>query len=458
MERVKLNNLGISPLAGICTYEEACRIGYDVDYNVNLLKRYVYIETQLNAIMAAHIADSPEWEVKCALSLHLWLDAEHSASVRKRIIEMREPPLHLDKVPDPKLQHLMEEVIRSANTLELLVGLYRVVKPELVRSMNQHLQQTNPLADQPTCRLLKFIVQEEAEMIVWGEEAVKALIRTSEDAQTAEQWERHLAAYLQDAGGISGDLAKRTDSVLPDPRNDGKDFEMNGVPRRDERFSETYNYAGKIDEYYVDEQRPIDERTYALLYKRIREMDVPEWMGPIIYKTKGKPWEYYQDLSRQLWDEARHAMLGEVGLYQDGIPFYKYPIEFLSSLLLNTKFEPIEAHIALWGIEQSLMKKDTGKRWEWIIAKQSDNLLAGMFQDYDWADEVLHAQIGRKWLVTELGSLDQLQQRATLVIERFVAEKIEISGQYEHQQKQWWSEFLADIRKHRDEIRLEVAM
>lgn len=122
---------------------------------------------------------------------------------------------------------------------------------------------------------------------------------------------------------------------------------------------------------------------YALFYKRLREIDVPEWMAPIIYKTEGKSWEYYLDLSRQLWDEARHAMMGEVGLYHDGVPFYKYPVDIESSMSLNTEYEPLEAHIILWGIEQSLMPRQTGKAYELIVAEQSSHPLAPMFQDYD---------------------------------------------------------------------------
>jgi hypothetical protein len=56
-----------------------------------------------------------------------------------------------------------------------------------------------------------------------------------------------------------------------------------------------------------------------MLYKRIREIDVPEMMASIIYETKGKDWEYYRDMTRQLWDEARHAMMGEVGFASLGV-------------------------------------------------------------------------------------------------------------------------------------------
>ena len=56
-----------------------------------------------------------------------------------------------------------------------------------------------------------------------------------------------------------------------------------------------------------------------MLFKRLREIDVPEMMASIILETKGKPWGYYRDMSRQLWDEARHAMMGEVGFVALGV-------------------------------------------------------------------------------------------------------------------------------------------
>lgn len=455
MERVTMNNLGLIPLAGVCSYEDACKLGYDIDHNVDLLRRYLYSESQLNQIFAAHLANVPEWEVKGAIGLHVWLDAEHSAALRKRVTEMREPPHHLDKVPDTRLEAFFNEVIRAETTLELLVGIYLVAKPELVRSMKKHLAETNPLVDHPTCRVLKLILVEEEEMIPWGEAAVQALIRTEDDRLAAEKWQQHLQSFLYDAEGISGDLAKPADWQMLSPRSNGERFAMKVAPRRDARFTDNYNSTADFDAIYFDEDRPADERTYALLYKRLREMDVPEWMGPIIYQTDGKPWEYYQDLSRQLWDEVRHSMLGEAGLYQDGVEFYKYPVEYLTSMALNTTSTPLEAHLVLWYIEQGLMPKDTGKHFEWAIAKLSDNELAKTFQDYDWADEVLHAQIGRKWLVPEFENMSELKKTAQLVMKRNLAEKVRLSEQSE--QTGWWSAFLAEIRAGKARTRGEVS-
>jgi hypothetical protein len=67
---------------------------------------------------------------------------------------------------------------------------------------------------------------------------------------------------------------------------------------------------------------------------------------------------------------------------------------------LNEQLTPPERHAVLWFIEQGLMSK-TGKRYEWEVGRESGDPLAELFQDYDWADEVLHARIGREWYVSQ---------------------------------------------------------
>ena len=49
-------------------------------------------------------------------------------------------------------------------------------------------------------------------------------------------------------------------------------------------------------------------------------------------------------------------------------------------------------------IEQGLAQN--GKRYEWEVGKESGNPLSALFQDFDWADEVLHARVGRDWYVS----------------------------------------------------------
>ena len=63
---------------------------------------------------------------------------------------------------------------------------------------------------------------------------------------------------------------------------------------------------------YTDERASPQEKTLALMCKRALEMDVPEAMARMIAEAEGQPWGFYVDMCRQLWDEARHAMMGAV--------------------------------------------------------------------------------------------------------------------------------------------------
>ena len=64
--------------------------------------------------------------------------------------------------------------------------------------------------------------------------------------------------------------------------------------------------------------------------------------------------------------------------------------------------EPIERHAVLYFIEQGLMTR-TGKRYEWELGVESGIPLMATIQDYDWADEVLHAALGREWYIPQFG-------------------------------------------------------
>jgi len=75
-------------------------------------------------------------------------------------------------------------------------------------------------------------------------------------------------------------------------------------------------------------------------------------------------------------------------------------VNFTWSLGLNTQLKPFERHAVLYFIEQGLMPRN-GKRFEWEVGLASHNPLSALFQDYDWADEVLHARIGRDWYLKQ---------------------------------------------------------
>ena len=145
----------------------------------------------------------------------------------------------------------------------------------------------NPLADQPTRRLLRFILLEEEEQLAWGEAALRSLLDEEENSTTSEsgeQWSAHLQAYLNAAGGIAADGELTTENELPPARSE-EPFNPIRTPQRDERFNRVWQSRGRLP----DGEISVTERNWFQLYMRLTEMHVPELMALIIYDWDDNP-------------------------------------------------------------------------------------------------------------------------------------------------------------------------
>ena len=393
---------GLPPLAGIGTFEEAMHPGLSIDDCVSRLKRHHWAFRRLHEIMLTRLTAEPIYELKMAFSLHAHYCAEHAAAWRERVGEMREPPLRLDDVPHAGLEVFFDEIKAAPDTLSLLTGIYGVALPALRDALQRHLEDTNPLVDHPTVRRCRFALLEVDEMIAYGSASIASLTAVAPaESQPGgrEDWVRLLESMLESAGGLDG--IGDTTGAVPAARYSASPPAPDWVPQRDERFVDPCNMGVHAEAFLYNENLPVEAKPLMLYYKRLREIDVPEMMASIIAETKGKPWAYTVDMTRQLWDESRHAMMGEVGFVRAGIDWSRLVrINKTWSLALNTQLTPIERHAVLYFIEQGLMPK-TGKRFEWETGIASGDEYAAMIQDYDWADEVLHARIGRDWYVKD---------------------------------------------------------
>ncbi len=412
-------SLGIPELAGLATYREAAVVGFSVDETVRRLLRYQWIERWLMRDLLSHLPAEPVWEVKCAYALHQWQDGLHADQIRRRIGEMRHPAPPLDRSPDPALGRALDEAIRSQGAGELLAGSYGVVRAELAQAYREHLQSGNPLVDQPTRRVLKAALADHQEALEWSARALAALESPGE-APPPAAWREQIRAFLAAAGGPAGP-APETTPKLP-PSRAGGAFVPDFRPRRDARFSGLHDFEFPPHVIYSDPRVPAAERNLALLAKRTLEMDVPEMMASILIERENTPWEFQLDMSRQLWDEMRHSMMGTVAFEARGVDWTRIPLNVGFSLRLNLHATPLERQTILFAIEQSLMPGETGKRYEFRTASEAGDPLSAHFHDYDWADEVLHAQIGRRWLRHEGIDPDQAIARGEEIHEKTWAE------------------------------------
>jgi hypothetical protein len=432
-------------LAGLCAMTDAMKPGLSVEESVRRLKRHHYAFKRLHQIFTARLTAEPIYELKMGFSLHAHYCAEHVAVLRKRVSEMREPPLGLEVVPDSNLEIFFDEILCAPTTEELLLGLYERALPMLEQALEQHQADTNPLADAPSVRLCRFALLEIGDMVEFGAQCIAGLVDRKARAD-AKPWLALLDDCLTAAGELDGTQPPSGKTIVR--RHSATPYKYDGTPRRDERFPDPYNMGVNAEVFLYDEQFPPQPKTLMMFYKRLREIDVPEMMASIITETPDKPWEYYRDMTRQLWDEARHAMMGEVGFANLEVDWAKtVMINHTWSLALNTQLKPIERHAVLYFIEQGLMPKN-GKRFEWEVGIASQNPLAALFQDYDWADEVLHARVGRDWYLKEFTNAQEAVKYGDECWSRVLMNWENWRTQGLTQHRNWWPDAYRDACKH----------
>ena len=429
---------GLPPLVGLHSMREATTTGLTVAESVTRLKRLHWSLKRLHQIFVWRITSIPIYELKMAFSLHAHYCAEHIGEFATRVREMRQPPYGLEVSPHASLDLFFDEILSAPNVQALLLGLYEHALPAVIRALEHVLAETNKLFDHPTYRICRLTLVEMQDVQQYGTETARCLVKEEERA-ALQGWlgtlDRMLAAAgdLDGRDGPTGEDVARHFSAVP--------YKYDAVPRRDDRFKDPYNMGVNAEAMLFNPEIPPLPKIIMLYFKRMREIDVPEMMASIIAEAGEKPWDYYRDMTRQLWDEARHAMMGEIGFLSMGIDWSQIPFNFTWSLGLNTMLTPKERHAVLFTIEQgAYAQEDRQKEYEWEVAVATSDPLASMIQDYDWADEILHAKIGREWIVPEVGSQVEAMAYGDKAWSKILVDwkKWQEDGLTEH--RNWWPE------------------
>jgi hypothetical protein len=436
---------GLPPLAGLLTMREATTAGLTVTESVERIKRIHWALRRLHQIFIARIPATPVYELKMAFSLHAHYCAEHVDALARRVREMRQPPYGLEVSPDAMLDAFFDEILAAPSTESLLLGLYEKAIPAVVRALEKLTHDTNRLFDHPTHRLCRFALLELKEAQEYGAEAVCWLVNDA-DRAALDDWPATLDKMLSAAGDLDATAPRSKETVARVYSR--QPYRYDPVPRRDERFKDPYNMGVNAEALLFDPEVEPLPKTIMLYFKRMREIDVPEVMSSILVETTGKPWDYYRDMTRQLWDEARHAMMGEVGFVSLGVDWTQIPFNFTWSLGLNTMLTAKERHAVLFTIEQGLMPRKNGKEHEWEVGVATADPLTARIQDYDWADEVLHARIGKDWLVPQIGTQVEAMAYGDRAWSKILVDwkKWKEDGLTEH--RNWWPEVYRAACRH----------
>jgi hypothetical protein len=181
---------------------------FGVEESAVRLGRCAWLEMRLFELLGGWVATIPELDVKVRLGTHCYHHAWHAELWHKRLPELRE--MNPERLTAPANDGVavffdaLAEPEGPGETIEKLVGVYRVLLPRKIAAYTYHRNVTSTIADAPTIRALGFILGDELDDWREGEMLLQSLIGTPEEVERAAAHAARLERLLVEAGGLLG--------------------------------------------------------------------------------------------------------------------------------------------------------------------------------------------------------------------------------------------------------------
>src|SRR5258707_3904610 len=145
---------------------------FSVKENARRLVRFFYFERRLAQALGAWTLSIPEFEVKLETGRHIFYHADAARLLRERLSEQEMRLKDIDQFRDAEIDRFIEELLSASNAAELLAGIHQVAGKALETAYRHHIDDTDPVTDAPTIRVMKRVLTDYEPMLLWAEAAI----------------------------------------------------------------------------------------------------------------------------------------------------------------------------------------------------------------------------------------------------------------------------------------------
>lgn len=181
---------------------------WTVEESVERIVGYRWAQQQISAALGGWVATIPELDVKAMLGPHCYQHAWHADLWRQRLPELKEANEHRAEPANDAFAAFMTRLTAPDDgdqTIEKLVGVYRVLVPHLLATYTFHRHVTSDIVDAPTVRLLGFVLGDLHQQVAEGEMMIQDLARSAALRRRAGDWQTELDVLLAESGGVAGE-------------------------------------------------------------------------------------------------------------------------------------------------------------------------------------------------------------------------------------------------------------
>ena len=138
---------------------------YTVQEKAEFIGTFRWIEIQYMETLARWVPTTPEMEVKILFGRHVWDCAQHADALGRRAFELRAPLNYTLPAVDP-YGRLLRQVAGLDPTPDRVSAFYDVLCPGIVSRYREYIENTDPLMDEPTTRILDIVLRDYERMSI----------------------------------------------------------------------------------------------------------------------------------------------------------------------------------------------------------------------------------------------------------------------------------------------------
>lgn len=346
--------------------------------NAEFLTVYRNIELELARLLVGWISSVSIFDLKMELGYQAYLMIKIVDYLDSRLKTL--PKKQTTTESKTRYKFLRQNLAKARNYEEFLIGVFKVIQTEFLKTLDNHLLSCDPIADLPTIDCLEDVREVVNKQIKWSHKWTIEYERTNNNSQERVQY---ISALLTSIGGING---KQAGKVPPSPYNNHQS--IIDACTQPAKLEDGYNI---VEEFMYISPRETEGKVVDVLYHNFAEIFVPDSLGYMMYDIDDMPYEFYRDFIVQIWDECRHTSMGKRELEKLGISVKNLPINKVTK---DNSYTWLLATIGYTGEGCSFPRKLSS-----IDAFFKHDLpSAAIVTEYDIVDESHHVKYIEKWL------------------------------------------------------------
>lgn len=336
---------------------------------IEKLKKYAYIFRKCTFLLASWISLSPEIEIKVLFGDHIHRDA---LTFRKCLDRLLSLGFSGDGNSDFS-NYLNEDICKVSllkNSARKLVAMYQGLKSNILMDVKRFAKEIHSILDQPTVRLCSEII-----------------IDIESQIEEARCLQEKLCCIFPDIYTISEDYG----DLLQNIPSNAFCLTVPDLPARDKRFRLT-NDSSVWTNHQKWQDNVIQDIHFLLMSLEIVSIEV---CSRNILEFTTLPWDFILDMTRQCWDESRHAKALYNRILELGGEIGGYPIDY--NLWLMTSGLPLAVRLAIhqrigeWiGVDAAILSVSD--------CENNNDFISAQIYTYITRDEITHVNFGNKWI------------------------------------------------------------